>query len=68
MPQQYKSKTNRGLVPSQVMKDAVLEVVEKKKGLRETAKEHGISKGTLQRYVQKYKSDPNCSFITRCLV
>ena len=62
MPQQYKRKTDKGLVPSQVMKDAVLEVVEKKKGLRETAKEQGISKSTLQRYVQKYKSDPNCSF------
>ena len=61
MPQQYKRKTDRGLVPSHVMKDAVLEVVEKK-GLRETAKEQGISKSTLQRYVQKCKSDPNCSF------
>ena len=62
MPQQYKRKTDKGLVLSQVMKDALLEVVEKKKGLRETAKEQGISKSTLQRYTQKYTSDPNCSF------
>lgn len=60
MPRSYKRKTDTGLVPPEAMAAAVLEVVEENKGIRKVAQDRGISKSTLQRYVDKYKKDEDC--------
>ena len=61
MPRSYKRKTDAGLVPSEAMSAAVLEVVEHKHQIRKVAKQRGISKSTLQRYVDKFKKNQDCS-------
>lgn len=57
MPRSYKRKTDAGLVPPEAMSAAVLKVVEQKHKIRKVAKERGISKSTLQRYVDKFKKN-----------
>ncbi|RZF41939.1 hypothetical protein LSTR_LSTR011388 [Laodelphax striatellus] len=60
MPFEWKSKTGRkrkGNDPKK-LEEAVRAVVEKNKGLRETAREFEIDKQTLSRYVQKFMNRP----------
>ena len=58
MPRDYKRKTDSGLVPHEKMLEAV-EAVERGEGsLRGIAKQHGISKSALSRYIAKHKENP----------
>lgn len=56
MGRKYKRKTEIGLLSHEAMLAAVREVVEKDIKIRTVAKEKGIPKSTLQRYVRKYKN------------
>lgn len=51
MPFKYKKKTGREERPLDTIKEAVREIVEEKKGLRETARKWNICKSSLSRYV-----------------
>ncbi|KAJ8019461.1 hypothetical protein HOLleu_41073 [Holothuria leucospilota] len=61
MPRQYKRHTDMGLVPGEAMLEAV-ELVINGEGMsiRKVAKDKGISKSALARYVKKYQADKNC--------
>ena len=61
IPRSYQRKTAARLVPPGAMLVAVLEVIEQKKGIMKLAKEKSISKSTLQRYVDLFKKDQDCS-------
>ncbi|XP_064598457.1 uncharacterized protein LOC135464820 [Liolophura sinensis] len=61
MTRTHKRKTDKGLVPPEAMLDAVRRVVEHGVGLRKVAKDRGISKSTLQRYVSNYRQNKQCS-------
>ena len=52
----YKRKTDEGLVPEQVMRDAVQLVLDGL-SIREAATQKAVSKTTLSRYVKRYRSD-----------
>jgi transposase-like protein len=52
----YKRKTDEGLVPEQVMRDAAQLVLDGL-SIREAATQKAVSKTTLCRYVKKYRSD-----------
>lgn len=65
MPSHKKRKTNRpprGLVPASTMEAAVKEVVNGGKGVNTVARETGINRMTLKRYVRKFKADNSISF------
>ena len=51
MPRNKVRKTNRSLFTAELMKRAVDEVIEKKKAIRAVAKDMGLSRATLSRYV-----------------
>ena len=51
MPRNKVRKTNRSLFTAELMKRAVDEVIEKKKAIRAVAKDTGLSRATLSRYV-----------------
>ena len=51
MPRNKVRKTNRSLFAAELMKRAVDEVIEKKKAIRAVAKDMGLSRATLSRYV-----------------
>ena len=51
MPRNKKRKTDRGVFSADVMKTAVKEVLEQKRAVRTVAKEFGLSRATLSRYV-----------------
>ncbi|KAK2716687.1 hypothetical protein QYM36_006987 [Artemia franciscana] len=54
-------KTTKGSTPANVLKKAVLEVVEGAK-LRETAGSYGINRSTLLRYLKKHNKDEDDFF------
>ena len=60
MPRQYKRKTTNRLVPHHQVLEAIRLVIVDGKSIRSTSKEKGISKSVLARYIEKYKTDPNC--------
>ena len=60
MPRTYKRKTDAGSVPHGAMLEAVELVVTSELSVRKVAKEKGLSKSVLARYVQKYKKDKGC--------
>lgn len=47
----YKKKTDRSVHTTSSIKEAIKEIVEDKKGLRQTALKYAISKSSLSRYV-----------------
>ena len=55
MPRNKKRKTDRGVFSADVMKTAVKEVLEQKRAVRTVAKEFGLSRATLSRYVDDAK-------------
>jgi len=57
MPRTHHRKTNEGLVPTDIMLQAVKEIVENGKSIRRVSEELDIKKCTLQRYVAKYNQD-----------
>ena len=57
MPRTYHRKTNNGLVPPDIMLQAIKEIVENGKSIRRVSEELDIKKCTLQRYVAKYNQD-----------
>ncbi|KAJ8049137.1 hypothetical protein HOLleu_01744 [Holothuria leucospilota] len=63
MPRQYKRHTDMGLVPEEAMLEAV-ELVINGEGMsiRKDAKDKGISKSALARYVKKYQADKIASW------
>ena len=54
MARNRKRKTNRETVPSARMKEAVLEVVEKKRSIKSVSSFYDIKRTTLRRYIIKY--------------
>lgn len=58
MPFMYKKKTDRSVHSTDSIKEAIKEIVEDKKGLRQTALKYGISKSSLSRYVMNRKKLP----------
>jgi len=55
MARNRKRKTNRETVPSARMKEAVLEVVEKKRSIKSVSSFYDIKRTTLRRYIIKYR-------------
>lgn len=61
MPRQYKRHTDLGLVPKEAMLEAVELVINGDgKSIQQVAKDKGISKSVLARYVKKYGVDKDC--------
>ena len=56
MVRNWKRKSEKGKTPDNVMLKAVKKVLDCA-GIRETAKEYGISKSALHRYVKKAKEE-----------
>lgn len=59
MPRNYKRKSDRGLISDETMRSYVIQVINDNVSIRTVAKEKGVSKSVLARYVKKYKMDNN---------
>jgi transposase len=57
----YKRKTDEGLVPEQVIRDAVQLVLDGL-SIREAATQKAVSKTTLRRYVKRYRKERKCTY------
>ena len=60
MPRTYRRKTDAGSVPHAAMPEAVELVVVNGLSVHKVAREKGLSKSVVARYVQKYRKDKDC--------